>query len=88
MAVIVDLHKNFKKQLAKAPKKYQEQFSKKLDIFFENPFNPVLNNHQLHGKLKGQHSINITGDIRAIYEQIDKNTVLFLSIASHSKLYD
>ena len=88
MAVIVDLHKNFKKQLAKAPKKYQEQFSKKLDIFFENPFNPVLNNHQLNGELKNLRSINITGDIRAIYEEVDKDTFLFLSIASHSKLYD
>ena len=88
MAVIVDLYKNFKKQLAKMPKKYQEQFSKKLDIFFENPSNPVLNNHQLNGELKNLRSINISGDIRAIYEQINKNTVLFLSIASHSKLYD
>ncbi len=86
--MIVDLHKNFKKQLAKMPKEHQEQFSKKLDIFFENPFNPILNNHQLHGELKNKSSINITGDIRVIYEQIDKNTVLFLTIANHSKLYD
>jgi len=70
------------------PKKYQEQFSKKLDIFFENPFNPVLNNHQLSGGMKSMRSINMSGDIRAIYEQIDKNTFLFLTIASHSKLYD
>lgn len=70
------------------PKKYQEQFSKKLDIFFENPFNPVLNNHQLNGKLKNLRSINVTGDIRIIYEQVNKNTALFLKIARHSKLYD
>ncbi len=84
----VGFRKHFKKQLAKMPQKYQEQFSKKLDIFFENPFNPVLNNHQLSGELKNMRSINITGDIRAIYEQIGKNKVLFLMIASHSKLYD
>ena len=65
--MIVDFHKNFKKRLIKMPKKYQEQFSKKLDIFFENPFNPVLNNHELTGELKNLRSINVTGDIIAIY---------------------
>ena len=84
----VGFRKYFKKQLAKMPQKYQEQFSKKLDIFFENPFNPVLNNHQLSGELKNLRSINVTGDIRAIYEQINKDKVLFLKIDNHSNLYD
>lgn len=86
--MIVDFHRDFKKDLKKLPKKHQEQFFKRLDIFFKNQFHPILNNHQLSGNLKSMRSINITGDIRAIYEQIDKNTVLFLIIASHSELYD
>ncbi|OGD25820.1 hypothetical protein A2819_02150 [Candidatus Azambacteria bacterium RIFCSPHIGHO2_01_FULL_40_24] len=86
--MIIDLRKDFKKDLYKLSQKQREQFYERLLIFSENPFHPILNNHELHGKLKGQHSINITGDIRAIYEQIDENKVLFLTIASHSKLYD
>ena len=86
--MIIDFHRNFKKDLNKLPPCCKEQLYERINIFSEDSFHPILNNHQLHGKLKGQHSINITGDIRAIYEQIDKNTVLFLSIASHSKLYD
>ncbi len=45
--MIVDFHRNFKKQLNKLPKKHQIQFSKKLEIFYENPFDPILNNHLL-----------------------------------------
>ncbi len=84
----IDLHRDFKKDLDKLPQKQKEQFFERLSIFSEDPFSPILNNHQLHGKLIGRHSINITGDIRAVYEKTGEDKVLFLSIASHSKLYD
>lgn len=84
----VGFHKHFKRQFDKLPKKNQEHFYKKLDIFITNPFNPILNNHQLSGNMKNMRSINVSGDIRAIYEQIGKDKALFLMIASHSKLYD
>lgn len=85
--MVINFHRNFKKDLNKLPPSCKEQLYKRLHIFSKDPFHPILNNHQLHGKLKGQNSINITGDIRAIYEQINKNTVLFLTIANHSNLY-
>ena len=84
----VGFNKNFKKQFDKLPKNIQEQFFNRLNVFLINSFTPILNNHQLRGKLKNMRSINVTGDIRAIYEQINKNKVLFLTIANHSKLYD
>lgn len=83
-----DFHKDFEKDLNKLSQKHKEQFFERLNIFSEDPFYPILNNHQLHGKLIGRHSINITGDIRAVYEKIGEERVLFLKIASHSKLYD
>ena len=85
--MIIDLRKDFKKDLYKLTQKQREQFYARLLIFSENPLDPILNNHQLHGQYKNARSINITGDIRAIYEQIDKNTVLFLTIANHNNLY-
>ncbi|OGZ64427.1 MAG: hypothetical protein A2402_00190 [Candidatus Staskawiczbacteria bacterium RIFOXYC1_FULL_37_43] len=80
--------KNFKKQYKKLSVKIKKNFEERLGLFEINPFNPILNNHQLRGEMKNLRSVNITGDIRAIYEQVDKNTVLFLMIAKHSKLYD
>ena len=85
--MVVDFHRDFKKELKALPKNHQDQFFKRLDIFFKSPYHPMLNNHKLGGKLRDMRSINITGDMRAIYEQIDKHMVLFLTIANHNNLY-
>ncbi len=84
----VGFNKNFEKQFDKLPKNIQEQFFSRLNIFLVNSFNPILNNHQLHGKLKNMRSINVSGDIRAIYEEVSESKVVFLEIGNHSNLYD
>ncbi len=83
----IAVHKNFEKQYKKLNQKAKEKFKEKRNIFLENPFHPILNNHELHGKYKGCRSIKITADLRVIYEIIKKNIVLFLTIDSHSNLY-
>ncbi len=83
----IAVHKNFEKQYKKLNQKTKEKFKEKRNIFLENPFHPILNNHELHGKYKGRRSIKITADLRVIYEIIKKNVVLFLTIDSHSNLY-
>lgn len=86
--MIVEFHKDFKKELNKLSRKYQEQFLNKFELFNDNPFHPLLNNHQLHGTLKNRRSINITGDIRAVYEQVSKDKFIFLTIGNHNNLYN
>jgi len=87
----VDYSRVFTKQLKKAPLKIKEAFRKRREIFFENPFNPQLNNHQLTGEYKGHRSINITGDWRAIFTETmdegDNETILFKFIGRHNQLY-
>ena len=56
-------------------------------LFVADQKNPILNNHALHGKYKSYRSISITGNIRAVYKLLDKDTVLFVEIGTHSKLY-
>jgi mRNA-degrading endonuclease YafQ of YafQ-DinJ toxin-antitoxin module len=80
--------KKFIKQFSKLPKKVQEHFYERLDLFKDDPFDPMLNNHELSGVLKNVRSINITGDIRAIYEQVGENRALFLKIGNHNNLYN
>jgi len=81
------LHRNFEKKFIKRPPKIQEAFKNRRDLFLKNPFHPLLNNHPLSGNKKGQWSINITGDWRAIYIFKDKNTVVFIEIDTHSNFY-
>lgn len=79
--------KNFAKQLGKYPSKIQNRFSERLEIFLQEPSNPFLNSHHLKGKWIGCKSINITGDIRAIYKEISEDLALFVEIGTHSQLY-
>ncbi len=75
--------KNFKKQLFAV----QNKFSERLELFGENPHHSQLGNHALGGEWLGCRSINVTGDIRAVFEEIDDNYVEFVDIGSHSELY-
>lgn len=80
------LHRRFEKQYSKLDKSVKDAFRERMDIMLANPVNPILNNHPLHGELEGFRSINITGDIRAIY-RLEGTVAVFLLIDSHSNLY-
>jgi addiction module RelE/StbE family toxin len=81
------LHKNFKKKYKNLRPSEKERFKERRDLFIQNPFSQILNNHQLRGEYKGYRSINITGDLRVLYEPLDDETVLFITIDTHSNLY-
>ncbi len=85
--MIIVYHKDFKKEYKKHPKKLREKTEERLRIFSKEEFDPILNNHALKGKWAGYRSINVTGDIRAIYKKLDSESAIFTAICSHSKLY-
>jgi addiction module RelE/StbE family toxin len=80
-------HRNFKKQYKKLRLSDRKMFAERLDLFKRNPFNPILNNHQLYGKYKDYMSINIRGNLRALYEPVGKNIAHFMYIDTHPNLY-
>ena len=81
--------KRFHKQLhARLSPKMRRQFGQRLELFLADPRHPRLNTHSLSGKYAGCWSINVSGDIRAIFEYRNKRaTILFLVIGAHSQLY-
>ena len=48
----------------------------------------MLDNHPLHGEYLGYRSINVGGDLRVIYEELDRSTAQFILIDTHSNLYE
>ena len=80
-------HRDFEKQAKKLKASEQRRLKQRLGLFIIDPSNPTLNNHALKGKGEGCFSINITGDIRAVYRPVRKNVVLFLAVDTHSNLY-
>ena len=80
------MHARFEKMFKKLPLKIREQFFKRVDIFVRDSQDPILNNHSVENSYPGRFSINVTGDYRALYEQIDLN-VTFMKIGTHPQLY-
>ncbi len=81
------LHKDFKKQFSKLNKKNQVEFKYRISLFLEDQFHSILNTHPLHGEWENYWSINVSGDIRAIYETKDL-TAIFAAIGTHAQLYE
>jgi len=84
--MIVVYHKNFIKSFKKSSKKIKDKFGERLAVFNIDEFDPILNNHSLQGKYEGYRSINISGDVRAIFKRRAKDAI-FVTINSHSNLY-
>lgn len=60
----------------------------RIEMFRDNGNLDQLHDHALKGKYQGYRSINITGDVRALYyEKQDGKIVLFAFIGTHSQLY-
>jgi len=81
------LHKSFEKKYRKLPEQIKRKFKERRNIFLTNPFHSVLKNHTLTGKYLGYRSINITGDVRAVYQPLGTDTALFVIIDTHSNLF-
>jgi mRNA-degrading endonuclease YafQ of YafQ-DinJ toxin-antitoxin module len=79
--------KKFIKQYNKAPNSVRRLFDEKLRIFLLDKFDLRLNNHLLKSKLEGLRSINVGGDWRALFEELQNGDVIFKAIGTHNQLY-
>ncbi len=79
--------KGFEKQFKKLPKKLKQQVMERLQLFVTDPMEYCLRNHPLTKEWAGHRSIDMTGDIRAIYMEVDERVARFVAIGSHSELY-
>jgi len=78
--------KNYQRRI-RSNKNLVIQVEERIELFKNNPSNPILKNHTLRGSQSGYKSFSITGDIRIVYEQISSNEVVFLDIGSHNQVY-
>ena len=76
----------FIKQLKKSPRNIQLAFRNRFELFINNKHHPLLRNHQLKGLHHKYRSISVTGDWRALFQEIDDD-ILFIEFGTHSQLY-
>lgn len=79
--------KRFRKQFKKLRNNEQKRFWERLEIFINHPNSKILNHHILQGRYAGLHSINVGGNLRALYLEKDNQLILFELIGTHSQLY-
>ncbi|MDP2909960.1 MAG: type II toxin-antitoxin system mRNA interferase toxin, RelE/StbE family [bacterium] len=83
----IAFHKNFDKCYKKLTDSQQNKTQERLVLFLKNPFDPILRNHPLKGKYLGYRSIDIAGDLRAVYKSINFEECIFVILDTHSNLY-
>lgn len=79
--------KSFDKQYSKLNTRIKKQFKSRLELFCINPFDNSLRNHALRGRYLGYRSIDINGDVRALYTVKGNAVIIFGFIGTHSQLY-
>jgi len=84
--MIISYSKAFIREAKKLSPQQRQKLQEKMRIFVNNPLHPTLRNHALKGKYKAYRSIDVTGDLRALYLQ-KENEVIFDTVGTHSQLY-
>src|SRR3989338_6257687 len=83
----IRLHRNFEKQYRQVQHGEQKRRKERFALFLRDEFHPLLNNHPLQGRYHGYRSINVGGDLRAIYRKISSAAAYFAAIGTHGTLY-
>ncbi|MFZ2545310.1 MAG: type II toxin-antitoxin system mRNA interferase toxin, RelE/StbE family [Candidatus Saccharimonadales bacterium] len=69
--------KSFDKQYAKLNVKMKDQFKSRLELFIGDPFDSRLRNHPIKGRYLGYRSIDVSGDVRALYTVKGETVIIF-----------
>jgi addiction module RelE/StbE family toxin len=83
----IQFTKDFTKQFKKLHSNQKDRFYEHLELFKRNPQDRVLRDHALKGKHRGYRSIDIEGDLRALYYVENDRIIIFALIGTHSQLH-
>ncbi len=85
----------FKRSFKKASRKntaLQEKIFTVLDVLCQNPFDPQLKTHKLHGKLAGLWACVVEHDCRIVFtfensEDVNEVLIVLADIGKHDEVY-
>jgi addiction module RelE/StbE family toxin len=84
--ISIAFERSFEKAYVKLGKDYKEKVKERITLFMPDEFDPILNNHSLNGKYLGYRSINISGNLRAVYKK-KGDIAVFAYLGNHNNLY-
>lgn len=74
----------FEREYKKLQKEVKKLAEEREVMFRNNPFDPKLNTHKLHGRLKEYWVFSVNDRYRIVFEFSKKDTVWFYSVGDHS----
>lgn len=77
-------------KLKKQDVRIRNSFKKAIELFSEDQNNLELDNHELKREWEGFRSIDVTADLRAIYQEAseeDEPITYFVALDTHKNLY-
>ncbi|MCX6808017.1 MAG: type II toxin-antitoxin system mRNA interferase toxin, RelE/StbE family [Patescibacteria group bacterium] len=70
----------FLRQLKKLELGLQEEVIEKVEIFRQDPQNPALKTHKLHGRLKDRYSFSVNYKTRIVFSYLSSTQAVFLAV--------
>ncbi|MBM4165549.1 MAG: type II toxin-antitoxin system mRNA interferase toxin, RelE/StbE family [Ignavibacteria bacterium] len=81
--MVIRVSSQFKKAYRALPSMIKAKAKERESIFRNNPFDPQLETHKLHGKYKEYWAFSVTGHYRIMFRFNDNETVDFMNIGTH-----
>lgn len=81
-----DFKKSYRKKTNNYPQ-LKNKFWERIELFLNDPFNPILRTHKLSGKLKGSWAFSINNEHRVIFEFISNNKIMFIDFGTRDEVY-
>ena len=80
------VYARYRRSFSRLDPQLQRLAKHRISLFRQKPFDPRLDTHPLHGKLKKQWSFSVDTRTRVLFEFLDKkkSEVVFLDIGDHS----
>ena len=85
--MIILYHVRFEKRFKKLTRRIKELVAQKIELFAKDPLHHTLRNHALQGEYSSYRSIDIKGDLSAIYKEEATGVVRFCYLVTHHELY-
>jgi len=79
--------KLFRRNLKKLSRVLRLKTEQRDEIFRNNPFDPRLKTHKLHGEKKGEWAYSIDRSFRITFVFIENGKVVYTNIGTHDELY-
>ena len=80
------VYARYRRSFSRLGPQLQRLAKQRISLFRQQPFDPKLDTHRLHGKLASQWSFSVDSRYRILFEYLDKkkSELVFLDIGDHS----